>query len=225
LLGQDSKGVIQNSLVIDSGHQGISVYSGATAEITGNVVTGSRYHAVRSTGGTLNMIDNLIINNANRGVYLGNRSARGTIANNVIIGNGTGIGGFARSNVKVENNVIADSSYAGIGMRDSCSLSIRNNIFQGNERGWILFKEGSRNSNTVYKNTFWRNKFVAENMDKTADSIAIDPGFVDVDNGDFSLEPGPALQQKQGLTNPEIFKKLWKVWKNRRDKNIPFTKS
>jgi hypothetical protein len=41
------------------------------------------------------MTDNLIINNANRGVYLGNKSARGTIANNVIIDNGTGIGGIA----------------------------------------------------------------------------------------------------------------------------------
>jgi beta-lactamase regulating signal transducer with metallopeptidase domain len=223
--GQGTKGTIQNSMIMDSGHQGIMLYAGATAEVIGNVVTGSRYHAVRSTGGTLNMTDNLIINNANRGVYLGNKSARGIISNNVIIGNGTGISGFARTNVKVENNVIADSSYAGIGMRDSCSLSIRNNIFKGNERGWILFKEGSRNSNTVYKNTFWRNKVDAENMDKTADSIAVDPGFVDADNGDFSLKPGLALQQKQGLKNPEIFKKLWKVWKNRRDKNIPFTKS
>ena len=217
--GQGTKGTIRNSLVIDSGHQGISLYSGATAEIIGNVVTGSRYHAVRSTGGTLNMTDNLIINNANRGVYLGNKSARGTIANNVIIGNGTGISGFAQTNVKVENNIIADSSYAGIGFRDSCRLSIRDNIFRGNERGWILFKEGSKNGNTVYRNTFWRNKIETENLDKTANSVIADPGFIDADNGDFSLKPGLALQQKQGLTNPEIFKTLWKKWQKRDDKN------
>jgi len=223
--GQGTKGSIRNSLVMGSGHQGISLYAGAKAEIIGNIVTGSRYHAVRSTGGTLNMTDNLIINNANRGVYLGNRSASGSITNNIIIGNGTGIGGFARSKVKVENNVIADSSYAGIGMRDSCSLSIRGNIFRGNERGWILFKEGGRNGNTVYKNTFWRNKVDVENMDKTADSISADPGFVDAENGDFSLRPGPALQHKQGLTNPEICKKLWKLWKERRNKNVPFTEN
>jgi len=223
--GQGTKGTIRNSLVMGSGHQGVSLYSGATAEIVGNVVTGSRYHAVRSTGGTLNVTNNLIINNANRGVYLGNKSARGAITNNVIIGNGTGVGGFARSNVKVENNIIADSSYAGIGMRDSCSLSIRDNILRGNERGWILFKEGSRNDNIVYKNTFWRNKVDAENMEKTADSIIADPAFVDADNGDFSLKPGPVLQQKQGLKNPEIFKKLWKIWKNREDKNTPVTEN
>jgi len=223
--GQGTKGSIRNSLIMDSGHQGIILYAGATVEITGNVVTGSRFHAVRSTGGNLKMTDNLIINNANRGVYLGNKSAGGTIADNVIIGSGTGVGGFARSNVKIENNVIADSIYAGIGMRDSCSLSIRDNIFRGNERGLILFKESGGNGNRLYKNTFWHNKVDAENMNKAADSIAVDPGFVDVENGDFSLKPGPALQQKQGLTNPEIFKKLWKIWKNRQDKNMPFTEN
>jgi parallel beta-helix repeat protein len=224
--GQGTKGGIRNSLVMDSGHQGISLYAGAMVEIVGNVVTGSKYHAVRSTGGTLNMTDNLLINNANRGVYLGNRSASGIIANNVIIGNGTGISGFARSNVKVENNIIADSSYAGIGMRDSCSLTIRYNIFQGNQRGLILFKEAAGNSNTVYtvdKNTFWGNKIDAENMVKRSSSITADPGFVDAGNGDFSLKPGPALQQKQGLTNPGVFKMLWKRWQNRADKNQPFT--
>ena len=56
-------------------------------------------------------------------------SARGPITNNVIIGNGSGIGGFARSKVKIENNIIADSSYAGIGMHKSCSLRIQDNIF------------------------------------------------------------------------------------------------
>ena len=221
--GQGTKGTIWNSLVMGSGHQGISLYSGATAEIIGNVVTGSKYHAVRSTGGTLNMTDNLILNNANRGVYLGNKSARGTIVNNVIIGNGTGIGGFAQTSVKVENNIIADSSYAGIGMRDSCGLSIRDNIFRGNERGWILFKELGGNGNTVYRNTFWRNKVDTENLDKAADSIIADPVFVDADNGDFSLKPGPALEQKQGLKNPKIFKTLWKIWKSREDKNVPVT--
>jgi beta-lactamase regulating signal transducer with metallopeptidase domain len=223
--GEGTKGSIRNSLVMDSGHQGIILYAGATVEITGNVVTGSRFHAVRSTGGTLNMTNNLIINNANRGVYLGNKSASGSITNNIIIGSGTGVGGFARSKVKIENNVIADSSYAGIGMRDSCSLSIRDNIFRGNERGLILFKQSGGNGNNVLKNTFWQNKVDTENVNKPADSIIADPGFVDAENGDFSLKPGPAMQQKQGLTNPEIFKKLWKIWMNRKDKNMPFTEN
>ena len=220
--GAGSEGTIQNCLVTGSGHQGISLYSGATAKILSNIVTGSKYHGVRSTGGTLYMKDNLIINNANRGVYLGNKSASGTIENNVIMGNGTGISGFAQSKVKIANNIIADSSYAGIGMRDSCSLVICDNIFKGNERGWIMFKEASRGGNVVRKNTFWQNKVDTENLDKAADSIVADPRFADADNGDFSLKPGPASEQKQGLNEPQVFKWLWPRWKNRADKDEPF---
>ncbi len=211
--GEGSEGTVQDSLIKDCGHQGIILYSDANAKILRNVVTGSRYHAVRSTGGTLELRDNLLINNANRGVYLGNKSARGTISNNIIMGNGTGISGFGQSKVKIENNLILDSSYAGIGMRSSCSLLIRNNIFQGNERGWIMFEEEGRGGNTVYKNTFWKNKVDDENFKKTADSIIAEPVFVDAANGDFSLKPGPVQENEQGLSNPEILKTLWKRWK------------
>jgi len=62
-------------------------------------------------------------------------------------------------------------------------------------------------------------------MKKTADSIITDPGFIDAENGDFSLKSGPALQQKQGLTNPEIFKTLWKIWKDREDNNMSVTEN
>jgi RNA polymerase sigma-70 factor (ECF subfamily) len=220
--GEGTKGTVQDSLIMNCKSQGIILYQGATADIVGNVVAGSGKHAVRSTGGTLRMKDNLIIENANRGVYLGNKSARGVISNNVIIGNGTGISGFAKSRVIIENNIIADSSYAGIGFRDSCGLQIRNNIFTGNERGWIMFKEGSRNNNSCQRNTFWQNETDAENFRKTANSISANPNFVDSDNGDFSLQPGPALENKQGLTNPDIFRNLWKIWKNREDENEPF---
>ena len=223
--GEGTEGTVSDNLIMDCGHQGITLYAGAKAQIIRNVITGSRYHAVRSTGGTLFMKDNLIINNANRGVYLGNKSAQGTISNNVIMGNATGISGFAESKVKIENNIIADSSYAGIGMRNSCSLSIRNNIFQGNERGWILFKEGGKGGNTVYRNTFWKNRIDTENFRKTANSIEAEPGFVDPDNGDFSLRRGLAKGYKQGLTKPQVFKTLWKRWQNRADKNILFSRA
>ena len=220
---EGTEGTVRNSLVFDSGHQGIMLYSGATVKIVGNVVTGSKYHAVRSTGGTLHVKDNLIINNANRGIYLGNKSAAGTITNNVIIGNATGIGGFARSKVQIANNVIADSAYAGIGMRESCSLLVKDNIFRGNRRGWVMFKDGAKGANTVHKNTFWQNEADAENLDKTPDSIMVEPPFADPANGDFSLKPGPALEQKQGLTDPQPFRPLWRRWANRSDTNEPFT--
>jgi hypothetical protein len=221
--GNGAQGTVLDSLIMDSGHQGISLYEGATVHIERNVVTGSAYHAVRSTGGTLFMKDNLVINNANRGVYLGNKSAKGTISNNIITGNETGIGGFAQSKVNIENNLILNSGYAGIGMEKSCSLVIRDNIFVNNERGWIMFDRGGNGANTCYRNTFWENKVDAENFEKTADSIAAEPRFADSDNGDFSLRAGPALEHKQGLTNPQVFKTLWKIWQNRANKNEPFT--
>ncbi|MBN2270025.1 MAG: right-handed parallel beta-helix repeat-containing protein [Sedimentisphaerales bacterium] len=219
--GEGTKGEIRDSLVINSGHQGISLYSGATANITRNVVTGSKYHGVRSTGGTVNMNDNLIINNANRGVYLGNKSAAGVIANNVIIGNATGISGFARSQVKIENNIIADSTYAAVGMRDSCSLTIRDNILAGNQRGCIVFEEGGKGANSLSRNLFWQNEADTENLDKPTDAIDADPCFADAKAGDFSLKPGPALQSKQGLADPKPFTALWQRWSNRTNKSEP----
>jgi len=223
--GEGTEGAVRDCLIVGCGHQGVILYSGAKAQIVRNVITGSGYHAVRSTGGDLQMMDNLIINNANRGVYLGNKSAKGTISNNIIMGNGTGISGFARSRVIIENNIIADNSYAGIGFRNSCGLQIRNNIFRGNQRGWVMFKEGDRNNNGCQRNTFWQNEVDAENFQKTANSIEADPGFTDPENGDFSLRAGPALEHEQGLTNPEILKMLWKRWQKREDKNEPFTNS
>jgi len=209
-----TKGKLLNSFIKNCKSQGIILYDGANVDVIGNIITGSKKHAVRSTGGTLRMKDNLIVNNANRGVYLGNKSARGTIKNNVIMGSGTGIGGFANSKVNIENNIIANSSYAGIGFRDSCYLQIRNNIFIDNERGWAMFKDGSRNNNGCQMNTFWKNKIDAENFRKTGNSILQNPNFVDPANGDFSLKSGPAKQNNQGLTNPQIIKQLWQKYKN-----------
>jgi len=40
-----------------------------------------------------------------------------------------------------------------------------------------------------------------------------DPKFVDANNGDFSLKAGPAREQKQGLSEPEVFTRIWEKWK------------
>jgi len=217
--GEGTKGKTSDCLIMNCGHQGIINYTGSTLTVERNVITGSKFHAVRCTGGTLYVKDNLLINNDNRGIYLGNRSGSGTITNNLIIGNGTGIGCFARSKYEIKNNIIADSSYAGIGMEKSCLLTIQDNIFVHNERGWIMFDRGEKGANTCDRNTFWQNKADDENFEKSANSINANPDFVDPNNGDFSLRPGPALEHKQGLTNPQIFKELWKIWKKRENRN------
>ena len=104
---EGTEGAIRDSLIMNCQSQGITIFSGATVDIVGNIITGSKKHAVRNTGGTLRMKDNLIINNANRGIYLGNKSAKGTIINNIIMGNGTGISGFARSKVVLQRDIFS----------------------------------------------------------------------------------------------------------------------
>ncbi|MHC4326482.1 MAG: right-handed parallel beta-helix repeat-containing protein [Planctomycetota bacterium] len=218
--GEGTKGKTSDSLIMNCGHQGIINYSGSTLTVERNVITGSKFHAVRCTGGTLHVKDNLLIKNANRGIYLGNKSGSGSITNNLIIDNATGIGAFSRAKYKIQNNIIADSSFAGIGMEKSCYLTMQDNIFVNNQRGWIMFDRGSRGGNTCRRNTFWKNKVDAENFRRTGNSIIGNPGFTDSANGDYSLKPGPALENKQGLINPRIFKELWKVWKNRKNKQL-----
>jgi tetratricopeptide (TPR) repeat protein len=208
-----TEGKVEDCVIRDCGHQGVMSYAGSTLRIERNVITGSKFHAVRTTGGTLFVKDNLIISNANRGIYLGNKSGKGTISNNVIMKNGTGVDGFASSSFKIENNVIGDNSFAGIGMRNSTSLTIRNNILMSNERGVVLFEPDGSSRNKIDKNTYWNNKVDAENVEKTPDSVDTEPGFTNPEEGDFSLKDGAIKEQKQGLTNPEIFKQLWKKWK------------
>jgi nitrous oxidase accessory protein NosD len=210
--GEGTSGTIQDSIVTNSGHQGISLYEGANVKIVGNIVAGSLYHGIRSTGGRLNARDNLIINNKNRGIYLGNKDASGVITNNIIMGNPEGISGFANSQVTITNNIFADSTYAGVDMRDSCRLNIRDNIFQNNQRAIMLVKETGRDNNMVSKNTFWKNKIIAENLE-IKNRLEADPQFADADNGDFSLKAGPAQEQKQGLNEPNVFTRIWEKWK------------
>jgi hypothetical protein len=209
--GEGTEGTIQECVVLNSGHQGISLYEGANAKIIGNIIAGSKYHGLRSTGGELLVQNNLITNNS-RGIYLGNKSASGIITNNIIMGNSEGISGFENSQVTVTNNIFADSTFAGIDMRDSCRLTIGDNIFVNNQCGIKLIPETGKDNNAVLKNTFWKNKMVAENLE-LKDLLETDPQFVDSNNGDFSLKAGPALEQKQGLSEPEVFTRIWEKWK------------
>ncbi len=223
--GDGTTGTLEDSLVMDCGHQGVILYTGTKATIQGNVFTGSGYHAVRNTGGTLTLQDNLIIHNKNRGVYLGNKSSSGVIRNNLIVQNATGINGFASSKYLIENNVIVDSSYAGIAMDESCHLRIQNNILQGNELGIAMFARGEAGGNTCGKNTFWKNKKDSDNFSLPADSIMEDPRFSSTGTGDYSLMDGSSKTGRHGLINPEIHVRLWKRWQNRASENEPFGES
>jgi len=132
------------------------------------------------------------------------------------------LSGFARSQVRIENNVIADSSYAGIDMRDTCSLTIRNNVLCSNSRAVAVFKEPGKGGNKLLGNTFWENETDTENIDKPVTSIEAKPGFVDAENGDFTLEPSEVKSRGHGLKEPAIIKKLWQRWQKRAEREEPF---
>jgi len=212
--GGGAKGAVTDCLILNPGHCGISVYSGSTVDAVRNIVTGSEYHGVRCTGGTLNLRDNLIIKNKNRGVYLGNKSASGRVVNNVILGNGTGISAFAQTDVVIENNVILSSSYAGLGTRDSCRIRVRDNVFQGNTRGIVQFEATGKSQVEVGRNSFWKNETNTENLEMPDEAILTDPDFAALENGDFVPRAQQLTDHRQGLRDAAVFENLWKKWKS-----------
>jgi hypothetical protein len=122
--------------------------------------------------------------------------------------------------VKIYNNLILDSGQVGIGAQASCRFLLKDNIIKGNPSGIVVFlKEGARRGNLlIRRNTFWNNETDTENCEKAPGSISEEPAFRDPANGDFSLTGGKVMEQKQGLTDPKVFKALWKRWKNLADK-------
>ena len=213
--GEGTKGVIEDSFIRNCGHQGVILYRGSAATVRRNIITGSQYHAVRTTGGKLYMNSNLIINNKNRGVYLGNKSGSGEIVNNLLIGNATGIDGMSACKFKVQNNVILKSTYAAIAARPYSKLVIRNNVLSNNLRGIIIHQEEGKSDPVQSKfdeNIFWKNQTNTENCE-CPDAIEQEPDFVESGNGNFTL--ADAEFEGMGLKDPKVIFDLWQKYKER----------
>ena len=214
--GEGTKGKMQGCFIRNCGHQGVILYSNAQAEVVGNIITGSGYHAVRTTGGRLDMRDNLIINNKNRGVYLGNKSGSGRIVNNLLIGNATGIDGISASRFTVENNVILKSTYAAIAARPYAQLAVRNNVLMNNLRGIIVHQEEGKSDpiqSKFARNMYWKNQTDVENCEKGDGAMDTEPEFIDAANGNFKLS-NPEYGSV-GLREPETLYYLWKKYKEK----------
>jgi Right handed beta helix region len=208
-----AEAIIVDSVLHNPGHCGASVFADSTLTVERCLVTGSAYHGLRATGGTLVATDNLIIENKNRGIYLGNKPAKATIRRNAFIGNGTGISGFATTSGTIEENVFLDSEYSAIDSRDTCELTIRKNILQGNARGFVLFAESGRNRVLLGANTFWKNRTDTENAQRPADSLLVDPQFADVESGRLTVTAEKVRSAGHGLGDGAAIAKLWSRWK------------
>lgn len=211
--GEGTKGIMADCFIRNCGHQGVILYSGAEAEVRHNIITGSKYHAVRTTGGRLIMKDNLIINNKNRGVYLGNKSGSGVIENNLLIGNATGIDGISACRFKVVNNVILKSTYSAISARPYAALLIRNNVLADNVRGVIVHQEEGKIDpvkSQLTKNVFWENQTDTENCEG-GDMVNQEPDFIEPANGNFTLTD--PVFEGMGLKDPKAIFDLWQKYK------------
>lgn len=215
--GEGTKGKMEDCFIRNCGHQGVILYSGAEAEVVGNIITGSGFHAVRTTGGKLDLRDNLIINNKNRGVYLGNKSSTGRISNNLLIGNSSGIDGISASRYAIENNVIVNSGYAAIAGRPYAALMVRGNVLANNERGIIIHQEEGKSDPVQSKmahNVYWKNKTDVENIEKGDGAMDAQPDFIDAANGNYKLT-GETFKNT-GLRDPEKIYYLWKKYQEKR---------
>jgi nitrous oxidase accessory protein NosD len=211
--GPGTEGLVEDCLLRDGGHQGVTGYDRSTLRVERTIVAGFKYHGLRCTGGTLHAKDNVLMDNKVSGVYLGNKDGQGTLTNNLMICNSEGVAAFYQARFEIRNNLILDSTAAGIGMWDTCRLQISDNIFQGNAKALVVYPKGGKDNNVIGTNAFWQNKVDTENCRRAEDSIAADPLFLDPRNGDYSLKPGPSLEHKQGLTDPQAIRRLLERWK------------
>jgi hypothetical protein len=197
---------ILDSVVSHPGHCGITAGPESTVHVARTIVTGSRYHGLRCTGGELNAENNLVIANKNRGFYLGNKSARGTIRDNAIIGNGTGISAFAETDSRIANNFIADCEFAGIDMRDTCRLTVERNLLVKNGRGLALFKESGKDRNTIGPNTLAGNPTPTEGFAPPPPKL--NTLQVEFAEGEFTTPQA----RDSGPSDPSALKPVWERW-------------
>lgn len=209
---EGAKGSVTDCVIAQPGHCGITVGNDSEAEVARCIVTGSLFHGLRCTGGVLKAHDNLIIKNKNRGFYLGNRSARGEIRNNVIVGNATGLSGFAQSEVEVANNVILDSEFAGLDARDTCRLRVTGNVIATNTRGIAVFKESGTNRNQLDGNLLWNNPTETEGVDPAPAATRVEPKFRNRAAGDFALDDSTNVASGFGLKDSKAIAALWTKW-------------
>lgn len=206
-----ASGRVEDCILLNPGHCGISIGNGSEAVLERNIVTGSRYHGIRCTGGKITAKSNLVVRNKNRGFYIGNKSAIGEISNNLIVENATGINVFANSKLGIAHNVIVRSSYAGLVVADTAKVKVEGNIVVDNEKGLVGFsaEKGQQPSiavdgkNLVYNNTT-ESEGTAGLPSKTK---RVDPGFKDADGGLFATE-----YTGMGLDEPEALQRLWIKW-------------
>lgn len=183
------------------------------------------YHAVRNTGGTMEMSDNLVLDNYRAGAYLGNRSAHGTIRNNLFMGNRGAIWAYARSDMNLENNIFARSKESAVSFRNTCGLTLRGNSFLNNPIGLIQYEEEKVKGGygaALFGNHYSNNEKDQENYILESSLVSGKPNFTNPAKGDFSPGEGSPLlddlgQVQAGLSDAAAIEKVWARWQEHKN--------
>jgi len=137
---------------------GISLDSVSNTVIKDSTISGNSTGISFSTGGQYNTITNNVISNEYGGIYFYNITNT-TISDNIITGSDYGVDIHVSSNNTIENNLIAYSSFAGMGLFGYSLNHGSNNTMTGNTVAYSTYGLFSYDSdgNLFYKNNFKNN--------------------------------------------------------------------
>lgn len=223
-------GKVMDSDLRGAGHSVVTVHPESQVEVARNLLADCGYHAVRVTGGTVDMHDNIVMGCTRAGVYLGNRDAHGRIYQNLFTGNLGEIWGYYGSDTTIDHNVFFQSKDPAVIFWNTCALEVRANSFTANPaalRQYVQVDDPAKVGVRLEGNHYWGNKEATEpgrkaganpgvdgrfQLEKSATAIEGDPKFRDPISGDFTPMEGSVLLQGNrtvaGLLNPQAIHDL-----------------
>jgi hypothetical protein len=189
----DSIVVIEDNLISNSGERSISVEGRPFASRV--LATVQRNRLLGAPGNTSNMLT----------VYFTDTNS--LVANNLIVGGGTGIAN-SQGGLSVLHNTVVGTAGAGVFIDDgdSQAYDIRNNIIVGNDVGVGTDEALGLANVAIDYNLFFEN--VTGDIDPAFTNVGVnnitglDPMFVDAGTGDYSLAEGsPAIGSADSATS------------------------
>jgi parallel beta-helix repeat protein len=215
-LWESSEGTISGNKISENNYQGIDLLNDSKATISGNKISENNYQGIFLTNDSKATIsDNEISGNKGSGITLF-ESSDGTIRNNIINQNKyEAIELTNCTTVSIANNTLVANGEVrtgGISMYHSCNVTAKNNIIAFNNKEGI-YRDTSNtykhtgtltlDYNNVYQNVNGDYVGVAEG-ERGANSIMLDPQFIDRANNNFRLQTGsPSKQGDPSILNPD----------------------
>jgi hypothetical protein len=185
------------------------------------VITGTGC-PIYGSGSTINMRNNLLINNQSGHSHW---MEEGEIKNNALINCGEGIdvranGSLNSKRIFVRNNLVLGASRKTLFTQEyTAAISITGNIVfndAGIPEDQPARGVDKRSYNTFpADNTYWGGSqtFSSNLLERSTSSIFIDPQFNDPENGDFTPRNPTVIDAGHGLSDPAVIAELWKKYK------------